>query len=333
MKEKKTVAAGGGERLRSAMSLLDDRWIDEAEGGTAVAPRKKSGRGFRIAAIAAAAALLLAAVPLGIFIFLSGSDPDPELPEHDVSRGLSVLPEALRGVTVSADGAKGRIIPTDTAFIVKTSGEISPEELAANLSITPQTDFSVTRLASCKFSVAPATGKLNEGAIYRLSFGDPENPAISYAFQTDSQLMIRSFFPAAYSDGVPVDTAIVVSFSEVLDESACKQVALYPAVKGKAELISGGTAVVFLPDKELEPDTQYEIRVGDGIKSVSGRKLAQVSGATFRTAAAKELAGSFLFDPVAQNWKTFSPGDDASIEISFQKGISVIPAKADAEIF
>ena len=64
---------------------------------------------------------------------MSRSGPDPELPEYDVSRGLSVLPEALRGVTVTADGAKGRIIPTDTAFIVKTSGEISPEELAANL--------------------------------------------------------------------------------------------------------------------------------------------------------------------------------------------------------
>ncbi len=331
--KKKTDATGGGERLRSAMSLLNDRWIDEAEGGAAAAPRKKSGRGFRIAAIAAAAVLLLAAVPLGIFIYLSRSGPDPELPEYDVSRGLSVLPEALRGVTVTADGAKGRIIPTDTAFIVKTSGEISPEELAANLSITPQTDFSVTRLASCEFRIAPATGKLNEGAIYRVAFGDPENPAISYAFQTDSQLMIRSFFPAAYSDGVPVDTAIVVSFSEALDDSACKQISLVPSVKGKTELISGGTAVVFLPDKELEPDTQYEIRVGDGIKSVSGRKLSQVSGATFRTAATKELAGSFLFDPVAQNWKTFSPGDDASIEISFQKGISVIPAKADAEIF
>lgn len=331
--KKKTDATGGGERLRSAMSLLNDRWIDEAEGGAAAAPRKKSGRGFRIAAIAAAAVLLLAAVPLGIFIYLSRSGPDPELPEYDVSRGLSVLPEALRGVTVTADGAKGRIIPTDTAFIVKTSGEISPEELASNLSITPQTDFSVTRLSTCEFRVAPATGKLNEGAIYRVAFGDPENPAISYAFQTDSQLMIRSFFPAAYSDGVPVDTAIVVSFSEALDDSACEQISLYPSVKGKAELISGGTAVVFLPDKELEPDTQYEIRVGDGIKSVSGRKLSQVSGATFRTAATKELAGSFLFDPVAQNWKTFSPGDDASIEISFQKGISVIPAKADAEIF
>ncbi len=330
--KKKTEATGGGELLRSAMSMLNDRWIDEAEGGTA-APRKKSGRGFRIAAIAAAAVLLLAAVPLGIFIYLSRSGPEPELPEYDTSRGLSVLPEALRGVTVTAEGANGRVIPTDTAFIVKTSGEISPEELASNLSITPSTDFSVTRLASCKFSVAPAAGKLNEGAIYRLSFGDPENPAISYAFQTDSQLMIRSFFPAAYSDGVPVGTAIVVSFSEALDDSACKKISLYPSVKGRTELISGGTAVVFLPDKDLEPDTQYEIRVGDGIKSVSGRKLSQVSGATFRTATAKEPAGSFLFDPVAQNWKTFSPGDDASIEISFQKGISVIPAKADAEIF
>ena len=195
--KKKTEATGGGELLRSAMSMLDDRWIDEAEGGIA-APRKKSGRGFRIAAIAAAATLLLAAVPLGIFNYLSGTDPDPILPEYDTSRGLSVLPEALRGVTVTAEGANGRAIPTDTAFIVKTSGEISPEELAANLSITPSTDFSVTRLASCKFSVAPATGKLNEGAIYRLSFGDPENPAISYAFQTDSQLLIRYLLSVVY---------------------------------------------------------------------------------------------------------------------------------------
>ena len=330
--KKNTEATGGGEFLRSAMSMLDDRWIDEADGGTA-APRKKSGRGFRIAAIAAAAVLLLAAVPLGIFIYLSRSGPEPELPEYDTSRGLSVLPEALRGVTVTAEGANGRVIPTDTAFIVKTSGEISPEELASNLSITPSTDFSVTRLASCKFSVAPATGKLNEGAIYRLSFGDPENPAISYAFQTDSQLMIRSFFPAAYSDGVPIDTAIVVSFSEALDDSACKKISLYPSVKGRTELISGGTAVVFLPDKELEPDTQYEIRVGDGVKSVSGRELSSVSGATFRTAAKKEPAGSFVVDPYAENWKTFSPGDDAAIEIRFTTVKRNIPAKADAEIF
>lgn len=328
---KKKDNNGGSGLLRSAMSRIDDRWIDEAASAPA-APRR--GKILRAVAIAAAAAIILTSVPLGIFLSKRAlTEPEPELPEYDVSRGLSVLPEALRGATVTADGAKGRIIPADSTFTVKTSGDTSPEELAANLSLTPSTDFSVTALSSREFRISPASGKLNEGAIYRLSFGDPENPAISYAFQTDSQLLIRSFFPAAYSDGVPVDTAIVVSFSEALDDGACKQISLYPNVKGKAELISGGKAIVFTPDNELEPDTQYEIRVGDGVKSISGKELGKEESAVFRTAAEEEISGSYLFDPAAQNWKTFSPGEDATVVISFLKGSGSIPARADAEIF
>ena len=334
---KKKDNTGGSVYLRSAMSRIDDRWIDEAASAPA-APRK--GKILRAVAIAAAAAIILTSVPLGIFLSKrAGSEPEPELPEYDVSRGLSVLPEALRGATVTADGANGRIIPADSTFTVKTSGDTSPEELAANLSMTPSTDFSVTALSSREFRISPASGKLNEGAIYRLSFGDPENPAISYAFQTDSQLLIRSFFPAAYSDGVPVDTAIVVSFSEALDESSCKQISLYPNVKGKAELISGGTAVVFLPDKKLEYDTQYEIRVGAGVKSISGKELGKDESAVFRTAGndpvTDPLSGSTLLEAnvTGGTWKYFTPGNNAVIGISLPQTKDSVPARAEAEIY
>ena len=132
---KKKDNTGGSGLLRSAMSRIDDRWIDEAASAPA-APRR--GKILRAVAIAAAAAIILTSVPLGIFLSKRAlTEPEPELPEYDVSRGLSVLPEALRGVTVTADGANGRIIPADSTFTVKTSGDISPEELAANLSLTP----------------------------------------------------------------------------------------------------------------------------------------------------------------------------------------------------
>ena len=62
---KKKDNTGGSELLRSAMSRIDDRWIDEAASAPA-APRR--GKILRAVAIAAAAAIILTSVPLGIFL-------------------------------------------------------------------------------------------------------------------------------------------------------------------------------------------------------------------------------------------------------------------------
>lgn len=297
----------------------------------------------RVISIIIAAVMLVSALPMGGLLSgcrnTGGSGfPDPEpivFTGGDYSGKSPALPPELSSVKITADGVSSGVIPVDGAFIVETSGETDVETLANYLTMTPAIATSVTRLSSNKFRIVPSSGKLVPGQIYRLTLGDPENPAASYAFQTQNDMVVTSMFPGDKTLNVPVDTGIEVTFSEaVVSEPGMKYFTVSPEVKGEFSVYPNGRTVLFRPSSKLEYNTVYTVTVNSGIKGISGRTLESGKTATFRTCtkAYESALGSdsreFIRILTTSNdgWDNiFSPRSDAVMRFTVYTSITETP--------
>ena len=114
--------------------------------------------------------------------------------------------------------------------------------------------------------------------------GDPENPVYSFAFQTESELVVRSVLPADLATGVPLDTGIEIAFTEVVrNVKPEKYITVSPETAGRFEFYPDGKTVVFVPEENLSENTVYTVRVKSGMKSESGKRLEADFESKFRT--------------------------------------------------
>ncbi len=306
--------------------------MENREGSGASKKRKK--RVARIVALVLAAAVLLTALPLGGIILLANRRrrnsvfPDPKpivFTGGEYSGKNPSLPPALEKVKVTADGVDSKVIPIDGAFIVETSGETDAETLAGYMTMTPAIPTSVTKLAPTKFRIAPASGGLAPGQIYRLTLGNPENPVASFAFQTENNMIVTSMFPADRTLNVPVNTGIEVTFSDaVVMEAGKDPFAVSPQVKGSFSLYPDGRTVLFLPSAPLSYDTVYTVTVNEGVTGRSGKTFSGDRKAVFRTCTKTyEKEGqngsgvNYLRTLLASSQdRIYSPGSDAGFDFS-----------------
>ncbi|MFA7186236.1 MAG: Ig-like domain-containing protein, partial [Victivallales bacterium] len=205
-----------------------------------------------------------------------------------ISDGLAKnLPESLQKVSVTAAGTDGKIIATDDSFIIETSGDIEAEELTQYVSLSPTVNYTVTKLASCRFQLTPASSLLS-GKVYRLLVGDKDNPAYSFAFQTETQLVIKSVLPADEAVNVPTNAGIEIEFTDsVYGNDFTKYISVSPAVDGYFTLYPDGKTVAFVPNHGLEENTVYKVSVSKGMTAVSGKILEEDKVFAFRTKSSK----------------------------------------------
>lgn len=316
-----------GDMLRGAMSGLSEKTVAEA---FAYTPGKgKTRRRAKIISVILAAALLLTSVPLGVIIIANRKNandyPDPEpivFSGGRYSGSGAGLPDELKTVSITADGTDSRVIPIDGSFIIETAGPTGTGTLAGYLTMTPAIATSVTKLSDNRFRVSPASGSLEPGQIYRITLGDPENPAASYAFQTENGMKVKSVFPADLSLNVPRDTGIEVAFTDsVVLDGKKDPFTVSPAVSGKFSLYPDGRTVLFLPDSDLDYDTVYTVTVSEGVAGRSGKTFEGECSAKFRTVTKeyeKSLNSSssdFLRISYVRNRDyIFSPGCSAGLD-------------------
>lgn len=201
-----------------------------------------------------------------------------------VSEGaLKDLPASLKKVNITPAASNGKFITLDEAFVVETSGEIGVGELAKYIAFTPKVNYAITKLSAGKYILNP-TKALSPGVVYRLTVGDKENPAYSFAFQTKASLNVRSFIPGNERSDVPVDTGIEVQFTEsVFGNDFHKFITVSPATDGTFTLYPDGKTVAFVPKENLLYDKVYKVTVKKGITSSSGHALEEDVVITFKT--------------------------------------------------
>ena len=350
-------------KLIDAVGGIGEDLVKEAEAYDGA--RRRTGMIVRIASVAAV--FVLAAVLLPLLFTMPrengtvqpGKDLTPVLNpvstgndvEDRTSGSRAALPEELRGVSVRASESKGKIISTSEHFIIETEKSCETGTITEYLNLSPKTNYSITKLSGNSFEVVPEAESLYPGTVYRLSFGNPDNPAASYSFQTDSELIVKSMLPADMSEDVPVNTGIEIVFSEKLgDVDLGSLVSIEPAAECDYMLYPDGRTVAVIPKKQLEYATVYTVTVSDSAVSSTGKKLAESRTARFYTELSEKAALDYPFyvniektngrDSV--NWNYYYYGSDEMIfssdedlVIAFSSWSSVAPngtKKAAAEL-
>ena len=205
------------------------------------------------------------------------------------------LPESLRSVRVRASGTDGKVIPTSESFVIETDEPCTAEEVAEALTLTPKTDYSIRKLSDTSYEVIPGSGTLFPGTLYRLTFGDPENPAVSYSFQTESELVVKSILPSNQSTGVPVNTGIEIYFSEAIGSGDFSELlTIEPAVSCTYMLYPDGRTLAVIPDGDLAYRTIYTVTVSENFESLSGKRLGAPVTAQFCTQSDTDISENYL---------------------------------------
>ncbi len=327
-----------GKRLFDALGGIGDDLIEEASSYNA-----KRERALKIRKYSAIAASLLLIAAIAVIVIMK-KQPDrniKEMPaspifqagEHAALSDSGALPEALRSVSVRASGDAGKIISTDNSFIVETKEECDTDTVLKYMNVSPKTNLFVTKISGTEFKVSPASGKLFPGTLYNVSFGEPDNPGISYSFQTESEFFVKSVLPDDMSTNVPVNSGIEITFSDVVDGSEFENfITVEPSVGLKFVKYPNGRVVAAVPTEDFEYGTVYTVTVKPGLCSLAGKELAEEKKTSFMTETSdREYEGpdrlyigvampdsyqdrGYYYYGTNRSEYIFSPGEPAALE-------------------
>lgn len=210
------------------------------------------------------------------------------------SDAVTDLPPELSEVKISADGSNSSIIPVNSVFRVETAGKTDAATLTQYLSVNPEIPFAVQKRSDTEFLLSPLGSGLDEGRLYSFTLGDPANPAISYVFQTENELRVKSVLPADKAVGVPINTGIEIAFTQtVRNADFVKYIEISPKTEGRFEVYPDGKTVVFVPKNDLSVNTVYTVEVKKGIDSSSDKVLGEDYIAKFRTGTDKQSNNNY----------------------------------------
>ena len=329
------------KKLFYAVNGIGDDLVNEAESYDV---RRERARKLRRFSAVAASFVLVVAIALTVILVRKGNgneavyhEPTPIVIETNgvmTAGSRAALPEELRGVSVRAESVDGRMITSSESFIVETDAPCDADLVAEYMTLSPKTNYSLTKMSDTEFKVTPTSGTLFPGTVYNFAFGDPENPAASYSFQTESDFIVKHILPADMETEVPVNTGIEITFSETLERCDYdKIIKIEPQVKCSYELYPDGKTLAVVPDKSLDYGTVYKITLSADAVSRSGKKLQADVSASFMTEKSEKSSGEELIVNVRNGADyenrqyiysytdefIYASGDDVSISYSMMR--------------
>jgi hypothetical protein len=281
-------------------------------------------------------AMALTVVAL-VVVFVARQPGGMPSPRGAIARLL--IPEAHAGdafalIAESADAAGAAV---DTSFNVISKVPVTAEELKTALQIDPPVAVSVDDLGNGSFRVRPSE-PLASGEVYRLAVNTAVEHAdgsrvardFSWAIQTKDIFHVMSSVPGDGSSGVPLDTGIEVTMSQVGWEDPSAVFSISPEVKGNFE--RHGRSLAFIPSKPLQPGILYTVTFKAGWK-VKDSDLALLQDKVIRfetiSASAVEFGKRIVrIEPAGTLFET-APNKEAFIQAylsdseSFAKNVDV----------
>jgi YVTN family beta-propeller protein len=165
---------------------------------------------------------------------------------------------------------------------------------------------------------------------------------------------VTQIVPSDGAADVPVDAAILISFSEPIESStlvgnfSLTNTGTMAGVGGNAAILNDDSLVAFTPTSSLDFSATYELSLGTGLQDRFGNGLAAPFAATFTTEDPASLqltslvpnkgvegnlvvVGGAGFDPVpANNQVTFSGVPAAVSEASYDRLVVAVPGGASS---
>lgn len=108
------------------------------------------------------------------------------------------------------------------------------------------------------------------------------NGAAPFSFMTVGNPTVTSSQPSEAEEGVPLDSAIIVDFSTLMDTAAVER-ALHLAPSTGVQLRWSRERLTIVPDAPLDPNRGYTLTIGVGALDHAGTPLAGPFKLTFRT--------------------------------------------------
>ena len=346
----KNVKNEKSKKLFYAVNGIGDDLVNEAESYDL---RRERARRIRRFSAVAASFVLIVAIALTVILIQKGNgnnavyhEPTPIVIETagvSSAGSRAALPNELKGVNVRAESADGRLISSAENFIIETEEPCDVDVVANNMTLSPKTNYSLTKVSETEFKVSPTSGTLFPGTVYNFAFGDPENPAASYSFQTESEFLIKHILPADMETEVGVDTGIEITFSEAIEKCDYSAIVMIePEVRCEYELYPDEKTLAVIPKSSLEYGTIYKVTVTSGAVSKSGKKLAADVSASFMTEKSEKYAGEELVVNIRNgvdygnrqyiyNYTDefiYAPGDDVSITYAMMRYYNYTGIKA-----
>jgi len=233
------------------------------------------------------------------------------------------LPAGFATLSLTAEKCEAKgMVAADSCFIVTTAEPLSEDELVENLhlmavSYGQELSYSVEKLAD-GYKLTPQD-MLRTDSLYRFVVGEAENPYASFVFQTETELVVKSVYPADRSVGVPTNTGVELVLSEAVAAGfigkAQDYIAIEPKVEGDFRLYPDGKMVVFVPRTGFAENTVYTITVKAGLPGISGNVTKDTLVSQFRTGVETSYHEKSIELQLQQKDLTVTTGEAA--ELSF----------------
>ncbi len=189
-------------------------------------------------------------------------------------------------ISVAADSLTEQgMAAADTTFTLRSKYRITQEEVREMLEIEP--DMGELQLVggggrrTTTWKLTPGR-PLSDNTIYTIRVKNPLRGAVvqSFAFQTRSDLSVRSVYPVDGAGYVSPDTGIEVGFS-MAGVDMSQHFEILPPVSGRFE--TKDYTAVFRPDAPLERDNIYRVTIKAGLTAPDGTALAEDYSFSFET--------------------------------------------------
>ena len=205
-------------------------------------------------------------------------------------------------MAATATGEHG--VAPETAFALTFARGAKEEELRAMLATEPELSYALSG-GGKEWMLTPEE-PLSKNTVYTFRVRDAENAIVrSFAFQTQTGLLVNDMYPRDGSSWADVNTGIELSFNtENVDMQQHFQIE--PAVKGS--FLLRGNSSVFVPDEPLTQDSVYRVTLKAGLTAPSGVALEQDVTFSFQTVGDEDeyLHRLSLYGDFAE---AFLPGD------------------------
>jgi hypothetical protein len=195
------------------------------------------------------------------------------------------------------------VSPT-TAFRLTSKIDISCDDVADSLTLTPTVKTSVKTVSNRECSVSPAS-PLEAGELYRIALGATVQNAsgtskqlYQWAYQAKTELAIAGSIPRDKAGAVPIDTGIDVTFNTNLVENFDRYFSIEPASKGRFE--KHGRTWSFVPEERLAVGTVYTVTVRAGLP-LNDSAVALAEDYRFRFATEKTPEPRDIYSPPMNN--------------------------------
>lgn len=233
------------------------------------------------------------------------------------------LPAGFTTLSLTAEKSETKgMVAADSSFLVTTAEPVSEDELVENLhlmavSYGQELDYSIEKLAD-GYKIVPQDTLMTD-SLYRFVVGEAENPYASFVFQTTSELLVKSVYPADRAVGVPTNTGMELVLSEAVEAGfigkAQEYITIEPKTEGDFRLYPDGKTVVFVPKTGFAENTVYTVTVKAGLPGISGNVTKETLVSQFRTGMETSYHEKSIELQLQQKDLTVTTGEAA--ELSF----------------